>query len=60
MNNYPIDLVIVELYHVLSFYNESIEYYELNDHAYLREYTKLVRTRRLIKRAIRKFERIIK
>ena len=46
------------LYDILSCLDGEIENMELTDHAYTKDYTRLVRERRVIARAIRKIKRI--
>ena len=48
------------LYDILACLNGHIEQMEATDHAYTKEYTRLVRKRRVIRSAIRKIERIDK
>lgn len=48
------------LYDILSELNEAIEYEELTDHVFTKNYTRLLRERRVIARTIRRIEKIEK
>ena len=48
------------LYDILACLDGEIEYMELLDHAHTKEYTLLVRERRVIRKAIQKVKRIEK